>query len=91
MTQKTRIDKERSRRAREALDRVGIPQTTLARALGVSVKLVNEIARGRIIGRRGKAHKVAVALGLKEGVILPEDATTQELIERLQAAAKEVA
>lgn len=91
MADAARIDKERAARARAALSRLGVTQTQLARALGVSVKLVNEVARGRLIGERGKTHKVAVALGLKDGEILPEETSTEELIARLQRAAKEVA
>lgn len=91
MAEAQRIDKARAARARAALSRLGVTQTQLARALGVSVKLVNEVARGRLIGERGKTHKVAVALGLKDGEILPEETSTEELIARLQLAAKEVA
>ncbi|MCL6619463.1 MAG: helix-turn-helix domain-containing protein [Thermomonas hydrothermalis] len=91
MAEAQRIDKARAARARAALSRLGVTQTQLARALGVSVKLVNEVARGRLIGERGKTHKVAVALGLKDGEILPEQTSTEELIARLQRAAKEVA
>lgn len=91
MADAARIDKERAARARAALSRLGVTQTQLARALGVSVKLVNEVARGRLIGERGKTHKVAVALGLKDGEILPEETSTEEMIARLQRAAKEVA
>lgn len=90
MAEAARIDKERAARARAALDRIGITQSQLARSLGVSVKIVNEVARGRLIGRSGKTHKVAVALGLKDGVVLPEGLTEQELIERLREAAKGV-
>lgn len=91
MTEVSRIDKARAERARAALSRLGVSQTQLARALGVSVKIVNEVARGRLIGRSGKTHKVAVALGLKDGEILPDDASAEELIERLRAAARSVA
>lgn len=87
MDEECRIDKDRAARARAALSRLGISQTALARALGVSTKLVNEVARGRLIGERGKTHKVAVALGLKDGEILPEDIGADELIARLRQAA----
>lgn len=91
MTEVSRIDKARAERARAALSRLGVSQTQLARALGVSTKIVNEVARGRLIGERGKTHKVAVALGLKDGEILPDDASAEELIERLRAAARSAA
>ncbi len=41
----------------------------VAREIGVSSRIVYELLRGRIQGRRGQAHKAAVALGLKDGVI----------------------
>ena len=91
MAEAQRIDKARAARARAALSRLVVTQTQLARALGVSVKLVNEVARGRLIGERGKTHKVAVALGLKDGEILPDDTSAEELIARLRLAAQEVA
>lgn len=89
MHERSRIDKERAARARAALSRLGISQTALARALGVSTKIVNEVARGRLIGERGKTHKVAVALGLKEGEIVPDDISVEELVKRLSLAGKE--
>lgn len=89
MTENKRIDKSRAARARAALARLGVSQAQLARVLGVSSKLVNEVARGRLIGERGKTHKVAVALGLKNGEILPDDVSADELIARLRKAALE--
>ncbi len=89
MADAARIDKERAARARAALSRLGVTQTQLARALGVSVKLVNEVARGRLIGERGKTHKVAVALGLKEGEIVPDDISVEDLVKRLSRAGRE--
>ncbi len=43
--------------------------TAWAREHGYTPTLVFEILRGRIKGRRGKAHEIAVLLELKEGVI----------------------
>ncbi len=88
MAEVTRIDKERAARARAAIERLGISQAALARALGVSKRITNEVIRGRLLGSRGDAHKVAVALGLKDGEILPPGATAEEIIERLRDAAK---
>ncbi len=90
MDERSRIDKKRAARAHAALARLGISQAALARALGVSTKLVNEVARGRLIGERGKTHKVAVALGLKDGEIVPDDISVDELVARLRRAGKEV-
>lgn len=91
MAEVTRIDKERAARARAAIERLGISQAALARALGVSKRITNEVIRGRLLGSRGDAHKVAVALGLKDGEILPPGATAEEIIERLRDAAKAAA
>lgn len=45
-----------------------------ARANGYPVAIVNELMRGRLKGRRGKTHEIAVLLGLKDGVIEREGA-----------------
>lgn len=89
MTEAARIDKARAARARAAMERLGVTQAQLARALGVHPKIVNEVLRGRLIGVRGGTHKVAVALGLKDGEILPPGPISdEELIARLRASAK---
>jgi len=41
----------------------------VAREIGVSSRIVYELLRGRIKGRRGQAHRAAVLLGLKDGVL----------------------
>lgn len=55
---------------RDALLRVGKSHGDLARELGVDRNVVRGVLYGRLKGSRGDAHKVAVALGLKEGVIV---------------------
>lgn len=40
-----------------------------AKEMGVSERIVFELLRGRIKGRRGQAHRAAVLLGMKDGVI----------------------
>lgn len=59
---------------RDALSRIGKSQAEIARELGVDHWTVQGVLNGRLKGSRGDAHKVAVALGLKEGVIV--DAAT---------------
>jgi len=49
--------------------RVGKPFTTWAREHGYKPALVFEVLRGRIKGKRGKSHEIAVLLGLKAGEI----------------------
>lgn len=46
------------------------------------------MVRGRLVGVRGDTHKVAVALGIKDGVIPPRDASAEELIALLRQAAR---
>jgi gp16 family phage-associated protein len=54
---------------RADFDRRGVSLRAWARQNGVSDRIVYEVMRGRFKGRRGSAHKVAVLLGLKDGVI----------------------
>ena len=51
------------------LERHGKSVPQVARDIGVSPRIVYELLRGRIKGRRGQAHRAAVSLGLKDGVI----------------------
>jgi gp16 family phage-associated protein len=55
-------------------NRTGKSITGWARAHGYTAPLVFEVLRGRLKGKRGKAHEVAVLLGLKDGVIEREAA-----------------
>ena len=54
---------------RAELDRRGLTVRDWARDHGVSERVVYELLRGRFKGRRGQAHKAAVLLGLKDGVV----------------------
>ncbi len=55
--------------ARADLDRRGKTIRQFAREIGVSDRIVYELLRGRFKGRRGQAHKAAVLLGIKDGVV----------------------
>lgn len=44
-----------------------------AKRHGVSAETVRGVLLGRIKGRNGEAHRVAVLLGIKEGVIVEGD------------------
>lgn len=68
---------------REALSRIGKSHADVARELGVDRAIVRGVLYGHLKGTRGDAHKVAVALGIKDGVIV-DDATP--LIEAMKAA-----
>lgn len=56
-----------SAQVREDLGRLGKPVAEWAREKGFKPNLVYEVLRGRIQCRRGKSHRIAVLLGLKEG------------------------
>lgn len=58
--------------AREAILRSGIPITQWAMAHGFSPALVFEVLSGRRRASRGQSHRIAVALGLKEGEIVTD-------------------
>ncbi|VVN04089.1 DNA-binding protein [Pseudomonas koreensis] len=55
--------------AREALDRRGMSIAEFSRKNGLNKNLVSDLLNGRIKGRRGEAHRAAVLLGIKDGVI----------------------
>lgn len=54
---------------RADLDRRGKTIRQVAKEIGVNDRIVYEVLRGRFKGRRGQAHKAAVMLGLKVGVV----------------------
>lgn len=58
--------------ARARLSRIGKTASDVARELGVSKLVVLGVLDGRFKGTRGDAHKVAVTLGLKDGVIVDD-------------------
>jgi len=55
--------------AREALDRKGMSIAEFSRKHRLNKNLVSDLLNGRIKGRRGEAHRAAVLLGIKDGVI----------------------
>lgn len=55
--------------ARAEFRRVGKSMAAWAREHGVHHETVYQVLKGRKKGERGDAHKVAVLLGLKDGVI----------------------
>jgi len=60
-----------SDQVRDEFMRTGTSISTWARERGFKPNLVFEVLRGRIHGRRGKSHDIAVLLGLKEGEVRP--------------------
>lgn len=57
----------------------GISVAEWARARGFSTSLVYQVLEGRRKCLRGQSHRIAVALGIKQGSIV----SVQELISRL--------
>lgn len=70
---------------REALSRIGKSHSDVARELGVARTVVHGVVHGRLKGNRGDAHKVAVALGLKDGVIVDDATPISDAIKRTLA------
>lgn len=71
--------------ARARLRYLGLSHRELSRRLGVSISIVRSVLAGRTRGLYGDSHKVAVALGIKEGMILPDG---QPIYEALKVATK---
>lgn len=55
--------------ARAALDRQGMSIAEFSRIHSLNKNLVSDLLNGRRKGRRGEAHRAAVLLGIKDGVI----------------------
>lgn len=56
--------------AREKLERSGTTVADWARAHKVDQDIAYRVLKGRLKGRSGEAHKIAVLLGIKEGEIV---------------------
>lgn len=57
-------------------DRKGISISSWARKHGFPVSTVCQVLNGRRQGRRGQGHKIAVLLGIKDGVIVDDECNT---------------
>jgi gp16 family phage-associated protein len=57
--------------ARAALDRQGISIAEFCREHDLNKNLVSDLLNGRKKGKRGEAHRAAVLLGIKDGVVKP--------------------
>lgn len=55
--------------ARAALDRKGMSIAEFCRIHDLNKNLVSDLLNRRRKGRRGEAHRAAVLLGIKDGVI----------------------
>lgn len=81
MTKRTKLEEVNA-----ALTRTGTTVSQIANEIGVDVRIVRGVLSGRLQGRRGDAHRVAVLLGLKEGEVIEQGQSVLALI-RTQAAA----
>lgn len=75
---------EFAKRARDAFDESGIPVAEWARARGFSASLVYQVLEGKRKCLRGQSHRIAVALGLKDGLTLTLDQLTKRLNTKAQ-------
>lgn len=75
---------ESAKRARDAFEESGIPVAEWARAQGFSASLVYQVLEGKRKCLRGQCHRIAVALGLKEGRTLTLDQLTTRLHSKAQ-------
>lgn len=71
---------------REALSRIGKTHNDIAHELGVDRAVVRGVLYGHLKGARGDAHKVAVALGIKDGVVVNDAMTISDAIKAAIAA-----
>lgn len=55
--------------AKASLRKRGVTIREWARQNGLSERIVHEVLRGRFKGKYGQAHRAAVLLGIKDGVI----------------------
>ncbi len=67
-------------KAREKFEMTGTSVSEWARARGFSAILVYQVLDGQRKCRRGQSHKIAVALGLKEGLVMDIDELSRQLI-----------
>lgn len=72
MARKGPFDDERRAAARARFNRVGYTIPQFARELGVHPEMVRRVLWGTVAGKRGQAHKIAVELGIKDGMVVPE-------------------
>lgn len=73
-----------AKRARKAFAVSGIPVAEWARNCGFSANLVYQVLDGKRKCLRGQSHRIAVALGLKDGA----DLTVEQLTALLNTKAR---
>lgn len=63
--------------AREALNEKGMSIAEFSRIHGLNRQMVSDLLAGRKKGLRGEAHRAAVLLGIKKGVIVDHTKATR--------------
>lgn len=66
--------------AKKLFEMSGTSVSEWARARGFSTVLVYQVLDGQRKCRRGQSHQIAVALGLKQGVVMEIDELSRQLI-----------
>jgi len=88
MVNATRIQQIPLERARASLSEAGLSIAEWARANGFSVATTKAVLYGNNKGTRGESHRVAIALGIKTGVIV--SAKGFQPVRRIKPALKAV-
>lgn len=70
---------------REGLVRLGKTHTELAKEIGVSPAALRAVLYGNAKGRAGEAHRAAVLLGLKEGVVPDQNSSIMDSLRKVGA------
>lgn len=74
---------ERLAQVNNRIKTAGIAQSDIARRLEVPESTVSKVLNGQLPGKRGKARKVAVALGIVDGRL---DVTLDDVLVGLKVA-----
>ena len=78
-------NRERAKAIQDALSQSGKTHADVADELGVARAVVRGVLYGHLKGDRGDAHKVAVALGLKDGIVVADGVSITDAIRRAAA------
>lgn len=76
------VYQQRLTQARARFSRVGYTIPQFAKELDVHPAVVRRVLQGKLFGNWGDAHKVCVALGLKDGVIAKPGESLEDLLRR---------
>ena len=79
-------DAERRAMARQRFTNVGYTIKQFAQELSVCPQSVTEVLAGRKKGLRGDSHRIAVALGLKSGLVVAPGTPALEALQAAMAA-----